>query len=128
MSRHFGDDDRPVRDMRYSCSDRMCGAYDCERCRPGCSQFRACDDCGKDDRGTEQRSTLKKGEPRYLCDECWSMHTCEECGEDDRDVVLVERVGARPICEDCRREAMIEEDPKRDNEMFDAMDREETGR
>lgn len=22
---------------RYSCADRMCGADDCERCRPGCT-------------------------------------------------------------------------------------------
>lgn len=46
---------------RYSCSDRMCGALDCENCYPGCST--PCEGCGV---------------PAYIECECVE---CVSCGD-----------------------------------------------
>lgn len=32
---------------RYRCSDRMCGATDCDRCYPGNTEGYPCEECGE---------------------------------------------------------------------------------
>jgi hypothetical protein len=67
------DNEREIRTSRRarvgsSCSDGYCGAYDCERCRPGCSRYvmLECEFCGTE--------FYPEGSDEVLCDECLKRH------------------------------------------------------
>jgi hypothetical protein len=49
-----------IRDFRYSCRDGFCGADDCERCRPGCTEMLA--SMYEDERGAEIITRIEAAE------------------------------------------------------------------
>jgi len=56
----------------YSCSDRMCGAEDCNRCYPGNQYGKQCEECGED-------------YEECPCDEFEAADDSDYDGEDDDD-------------------------------------------
>lgn len=70
-------DDVPAR-RSLSCSDGYCGAYDCERCRPGCTRESAieCPNC--------HESHTNEGDGQFCSVSCareWELDRAGICSE-----------------------------------------------
>lgn len=68
------------RDKR-DCTDRTCGALDCETCRPGSRDILHCD-CGAEPMRHESGECLICG--AVVCPECWERNAgrCDVCMEE----------------------------------------------